>query len=199
MKTADPLRLGVLVSGRGSNLQAILDGIAENRLGAEVAVVVSDRPGAPALSRIEGRGIPGVVVERGAFADRDAFERAIVGILTTHGVELVVLAGFMRVLGPAFVGAFAGKIVNIHPSLLPSFPGLHAQRQAVRHGVRISGCTVHYVDETLDGGPIIAQAAVPVFPDDTEETLSGRILKEEHRLLPETIEKLARDRNKQKS
>lgn len=190
MTETAPLRLGVLVSGRGSNLQAILDAIAGGRLEAAVAVVVSDIPDALALRRIEGSGIPGVVVEREAFESRGVFERAIADTLKKHDVELVVLAGFMRVLGPEFIDAYAGRIVNIHPSLLPSFPGLHAQRQALKYGVKISGCTVHYVDETLDGGPIIAQIAVPVLPGDTEETLSERILKEEHRLLPETIQKI---------
>jgi phosphoribosylglycinamide formyltransferase-1 len=181
-----PLRLGVLVSGRGSNLQAILDMTAKNSA-VSVVAVVSDRPEAFALKRIEGLGIPGVVVERGVFSNADAFEAAIREVLEEHRVDLVVLAGFMRVLSPGFVRRFPRRIINIHPALLPSFPGLHAQRQALERGVKISGCTVHFVDETLDGGPIIAQAAVPVLPDDTEETLSARILKEEHRLLPETI------------
>jgi phosphoribosylglycinamide formyltransferase-1 len=184
------LRLGVLVSGRGSNLQALLDRLAENEGFAgnpEIAVVVSDRPDAFALKRLEGRDIPGLVVERGAFPDREAFEAAIVDVLEKHRVNLVVLAGFMRVLSPWFIRRFPRRIVNIHPSLLPSFTGLHAQRQALEHGVKIAGCTVHFVDETLDGGPIIAQAAVPVLPGDTEETLSDRILVEEHRLLPSVI------------
>lgn len=185
---ATALRLGVLVSGRGSNLQAILDAIAGGGLTAEVAVVVSDKTDAFALKRIEGSGIPGILVERRRFQNGNEFENAIAEALEKHHVELVVLAGFMRVLGPAFVRRFSGRIINIHPSLLPSFPGLHAQKQALEHGVKISGCTVHFVDETLDGGPIIAQASVPVLPGDTEETLSARILKEEHRLLPETIQ-----------
>jgi phosphoribosylglycinamide formyltransferase-1 len=180
------LRLGVLVSGRGSNLRAILDAIGAGRLNAEVAAVVSDKPDAPALQYI-GAGIAGVV-ERKNWPDTETFEDAIASELQKRGVELVVLAGFMRVLGPVFVRRFEGRIINIHPSLLPSFPGLHAQRQALLHGVKIAGCTVHRVDETLDGGPILAQAAVPVLEDDTEETLSARILKEEHKLLPETIQ-----------
>jgi phosphoribosylglycinamide formyltransferase-1 len=149
--------------------------------------VVSDKPDAPALLHVEGRKIARVV-ERGNCLSAVEFEDAIASALDERGAELVVLAGFMRVLGSAFVRRFAGRIVNIHPSLLPSFPGLHAKRQALLHGVKISGCTVHRVDETLDGGPILAQAAVPVLEDDTEETLSARILKEEHRLLPETIQ-----------
>ncbi|MDR1621247.1 MAG: nicotinate-nucleotide--dimethylbenzimidazole phosphoribosyltransferase [Synergistaceae bacterium] len=183
------MKLGVLVSGRGSNLQAILDAIAAGTLNAEVAAVVSDKPDAPALRRVEAD--IAVVVDRKAHLNAVDFEDAIASVLEERGVQLVVLAGFMRVLSPAFVRRFAGRIFNIHPSLLPSFPGLHGQRQALEHGVKVSGCTVHLVDETLDGGPILAQAAVPVFPDDTEESLSRRILKEEHRLLPETIGQFA--------
>jgi phosphoribosylglycinamide formyltransferase-1 len=179
------LRLGVLVSGRGSNLQAILDSIATGTLDAEVTAVVSDKPDAPALRRVKED--VAMTVDRKTYSSAEFFEDAIASVLERRGVELVVLAGFMRILGPAFVGRFAGRIVNIHPSLLPSFPGLHAQRQALEHGVKISGCTVHLVDATLDGGPILAQAAVPVLPDDTEESLSERILKEEHRLLPEVL------------
>ena len=185
-------RLGVLVSGRGSNLQAIIDAISAGTLNAEVAVVVSDKPDALALLRIEGIVpiVPGVVIERVSCPTGEAFDNAIADVLEEHGVELVVLAGFMRVLGPDFVRRFRGRIVNIHPSLLPSFPGLHAQRQALLHGVKISGCTVHLVDETLDGGPILAQTAVPVLPGDTEDSLSERILREEHGLLVRTIQGL---------
>ena len=188
------MKLGVLVSGRGSNLQAILDAMAPGMFlsgRVEVAAVVSDNPNAPALRRV-GPAVA-AVVDRRAYLDAGSFEDAIASILEARGVQLVVLAGFMRVLGPAFIRRFAGKIINIHPSLLPSFPGLHAQRQALEHGVKVSGCTVHWVNETLDGGPILAQTAVPVFPDDTEESLSARILKEEHRLLPATLEKLAKE------
>jgi nicotinate-nucleotide--dimethylbenzimidazole phosphoribosyltransferase len=183
------MKLGVLVSGRGSNLQAILDAIAAGTLEGDMAAVVSDKPDAPALKRVGGD--IGVVVDRRAYSDAGDFERGIVAILEERGVQIVVLAGFMRILSPVFVQRFAGRILNIHPSLLPSFPGLHAQKQALEHGVKISGCTVHLVDETLDGGPILAQTAVPVFPDDTEESLSQRILEEEHRLLPATIGKFA--------
>ncbi|MDR2528502.1 MAG: phosphoribosylglycinamide formyltransferase [Synergistaceae bacterium] len=179
-------RLGVLVSGRGSNLQAILDAIKSGTLDASVEVVVSDKPEALALSRVSKERA--VTVER---APSD-FEEAVALELEKRQVGLVVLAGFMRILSPAFVRRFAGRIVNIHPSLLPSFPGLRAQRQALEHGVKISGCTVHLVDESLDGGPILAQVAVPVLPGDTEETLSERILKEEHRLLPKAIGEFAR-------
>ena len=184
------LRLGILVSGRGSNLQAILDAIASGTLHAEVAAVVSDHSEAQALRRLESTGIPSFVVERKAYPNVEAFENKIAKILEEHSVDFVVLAGFMRILSPFFVRRFSNRIVNIHPSLLPAFPGLRAQRQALLHGVKLAGCTVHHVDETLDGGPILAQAAVPVLEDDTEETLSVRILEEEHRLLPETLEKL---------
>ena len=189
------LRLGILVSGRGSNLQALLDAVAAKTLHAEIALVVSDKPHAYALKRLENTGVPARVFERKTYSDIQGFEAAIAEALEESGVDLVVLAGFMRVLSPFFVRRFSGRIVNIHPSLLPSFPGLHAQRQAVLHGVKISGCTVHLVDESLDGGPILAQAAVPVLAGDDEETLSARILKEEHRLLPETIENLILTKN----
>jgi len=187
------LRVGVLVSGRGSNLQAIIDAGAAGILDAEVAVVISDKPDAPALRRIEEANpeIPGVVIERRAYSTAEVFDSAIADALEEHGVELAVLAGFMRVLGPGFVRRFRGRVINIHPSLLPSFPGLNAQRQALLHGVKISGCTVHLVDETLDGGPILAQAAVPVLSGDTEASLSERILKEEHGLLVKTIQEIA--------
>ena len=188
-KREKKLRLGVLVSGRGSNLQAILDAVAAGTLDAEVSVVVSDKPDVRALRRVEEDRA--VVVDRRSYADVDGFENAVASVLEERGVELVVLAGFMRILSPSFVQRFAGRIVNIHPSLLPSFRGLHAQRQALEHGVKISGCTVHLVDETLDGGPILAQAAVSVLAGDTEESLSERILKEEHRILVETIANIA--------
>jgi len=186
---AAKLKIGVLVSGRGSNLQAIIDASASGVLNAETAVVISDKPDAPALRRIEGIA-PGVVIERKAYPTGEAFDSAIADVLEEHGVELVVLAGFMRVLGSAFIQRFRGRVINVHPSLLPSFPGLHAQRQALLHGVKISGCTVHLVDETLDGGPILAQIAVPVLSNDTENSLSERILKEEHVLLVRAIREI---------
>lgn len=190
-KPSGPLRLGVLVSGRGSNLAAVLDEIAAGRLAAAVRVVVSDKPAAPALERAAKANVPAVVVERRNFPDTAAFEKAIAAALRDHDVELVVLAGFMRVLGRDLVDEFSTRIINIHPSLLPSFPGLHAQKQALDYGVKITGCTVHFVNEVMDGGQIIAQAAVPVLPGDTEDTLSDRILVEEHRLLPQVIGWLA--------
>lgn len=185
-----PLRLGIMVSGRGSNMEAILNEIEAGRLQAEVAAVVSDNPGARALTLLSGPGrenIPAVVVERRSFPTKAEYEKALLAVLAGHKVELVVLAGFMRLLGPTFLAAYPGRVINIHPSLLPSFPGLAAQKQAVDYGVKVSGCTVHFVNEQMDGGRIIAQAVVPVMPDDNEETLAARILKEEHRLLPQVI------------
>ncbi len=186
------LALGVLVSGRGSNLAAIIGAIEAGRLPAEIRAVISDNPEAPALAVAAGRGIPALVADRKNFADQTAFEGRIVELLRNQGVDLVVLAGFMRLAGPTLLSAFRDRIVNIHPSLLPAFPGLAAQKQALEYGVKISGCTVHWVNEVMDGGRIIAQAAVPVLDDDTEETLSARILAEEHRLLPEVLARLAR-------
>lgn len=182
-----PIRLGFMVSGRGSNMAAILKEISEGRLSATPAVVISDNPQAQALQLLAGTNIPTFVAQRSAFLDRDSFERTLLGVMLEHQVELVVLAGFMRLLSPTFIGAFTGQIINIHPSLLPAFPGLRAQKQAVDYGVKVSGCTVHFVNEQMDGGRIIAQAVVPVQPNDDEESLSARILKEEHRLYPQVI------------
>lgn len=179
--------LGVLVSGRGSNLQAIIDAVADARLVARIAVVVSNVPGAQGLERATEAGIPTVVVEHAQFDSRDAFDAKIVDVLKLYGVQLVCLAGFMRLLGPRLVDAYPSAILNIHPSLLPAFPGLHAQRQALVHGVRYSGATVHMVTTELDAGPIVMQAAVPVHDDDTEDRVSARILVEEHRIYPEAI------------
>lgn len=182
-----PLRLGLMVSGRGSNMEAILTEINEGRLSATPAVVISDNPTARALNTLAETAIPTFVAQRSAFKNRAAFEQVLVGVMLEHQVELVVLAGYMRLLGPTFISAFAGRIINIHPSLLPAFPGLNAQKQALDYGVKVTGCTVHFVNEAMDGGRIIAQAVVPVLPDDDEETLSARILVEEHRLLPQVI------------
>jgi phosphoribosylglycinamide formyltransferase-1 len=180
-------RLGILVSGRGSNLQAIIDAVGDGRLEAKVAIVISNVAGAAGLDRARAAGIPTLVIDHRDFPTRAAFDAAVVAALRAHEVNLVCLAGFMRLLGPAFIEAFPRAILNIHPSLLPAFPGLHAQRQALRHGVKVSGVTVHMVDAELDAGPIVLQAAVPVGDDDTEETLAARILAEEHRLYPEAI------------
>lgn len=182
-------RLGILLSGRGSNFLAIHGHIAAGRLDAMIAGVVSDQPDAPGLARARELGLPAFCVTREGRTKHE-FEDAIARVLETQAVELVCLAGFMRVLGPGFIRRFPQRILNIHPSLLPAFPGLHAQRQALAHGVRWSGCTVHFVDEGVDSGPIVAQAVVPVRDDDTEAELAARILVEEHRLYAEAIAKI---------
>ncbi|MBU4532084.1 MAG: phosphoribosylglycinamide formyltransferase [Eubacteriales bacterium] len=181
------LKIGVLASGRGSNLQAILDATLDGRLPAEVAVVISDDPQAYALERARTHGIPLHSVELAGKPSKQAYEEEIVRILREHGVGLVCLAGYMRIVSPVMLRAFPNRMINIHPSLLPSFPGLHAQRQALDYGVRFSGCTVHFVDEGVDSGPIIIQAVVPVLQDDTEDTLSARILEQEHRIYVEAV------------
>ena len=192
---AEPrLPVGVLASGRGSNLQAILDAIAAGRCPARVTVVLSDRRDAPALERARRAGVEAVHVDPARSSDRAAFDRAIQDVLEKHAVELVCLAGYQRLLTPGFVAAFRGRILNVHPALLPAFPGLHAQRQALAHGAKVTGATVHLVDEGTDTGPIVLQAAVPVRDDDTEATLAARILIEEHRLLPEAIRLFAEGR-----
>lgn len=180
-------RLGVLISGRGSNLQAIIDAIADGRLAAEIAVVISNRPHAPGIARARRAGVETAVLDHTGYGSRDAYDRDLAAALCRYDVGLVCLAGFMRILGPEFVSAFPRRIVNVHPSLLPAFPGLHGQEQAWRHGVRVAGATVHIVTAELDAGPIVRQAAVPVHDDDTAETLSARILVEEHRIYPEAI------------
>jgi phosphoribosylglycinamide formyltransferase-1 len=192
---AEPrLPIGVLASGRGSNLQAILDAIAAGRCPARVTVVLSDRRDAPALERARRAGVEAVHVDPARYSDRAAFDRAIQDVLEKHAVELVCLAGYLRLLTPGFVAAFRGRILNVHPALLPAFPGLHAQRQALAHGAKVTGATVHLVDEGTDTGPIVLQAALPVREDDTEATLAARILIEEHRLLPEAIRLFAEGR-----
>lgn len=180
-------RLGVLISGRGSNLQAIIDAIAAGRLAAEIAVVVSSRPDARGLDRARRAGLETAVVAPADYPTREACDRQIATRLRRHDVALVCLAGFMRLLSPEFVAAFPDRIVNVHPSLLPAFPGLRGQEQALRHGVKVSGATVHIVTPELDAGPIVRQAAVPVHDDDTPDTLAARILVEEHRIYPEAI------------
>ena len=188
------LAVGVLASGRGSNLQAILDACARPGFPARVALVLSDRERAVALERGRAAGVEARWVNPKDFGDREAFDLALVRELQARGIGLVCTAGFMRILSPAFVRAFAGRVLNIHPSLLPAFPGLHAQRQALEHGVKVAGATVHFMDEGVDTGPIVLQAAVPVEPDDTEETLSARILVQEHRIYPEAIRLFAEGR-----
>jgi len=192
--TARPLPLGVLASGRGSNLQAILDEIAAGWLDAAVRVVVADVADAFALERARTAGVPADFVDPKGPGGKAGFEERIVGRLREHGVSAVALAGYMRVCGQTLLAAFPGRIVNIHPSLLPSFPGLHVQQAAIDHGARFSGCTVHFVDAGVDTGPIIAQAVVPVLDGDTEESLAARILRQEHRVFPLALQLLAAGR-----
>jgi len=179
-------RLGILLSGRGSNFEAIADRVASRELDAEIAVVIGNRPEARGLEAARARGLRAVSLPSKGL-DREVYDRAVVEELRRSGVELVCLAGYMRLLSAGFVREFAGRILNIHPSLLPAFPGLDAQHQALTHGVKITGCTVHFVDEELDAGPIVIQAAVAVEDEDTVETLSSRILREEHRIYAEAI------------
>jgi len=180
-------RIAVLISGRGSNMVALADAIASGAVpNAEIALVLSDQPSAPGLLLAMERGLKTLVIERRGRKRAD-HELEIISALHNHEIDLICLAGYMRLLSPCFIEAFPGRILNIHPSLLPSFPGLDAQRQALEHGVSVSGCTVHFVDNTLDGGPIIAQRVVPVLDDDTEETLATRILEQEHQLYPEAL------------
>ena len=192
--TRERLRVGVLASGRGSNLQALLDASARPDYPAQRVLVISDRERAAALDRARAAGVEALFVNPKDFGDRESFDLALVRELTARRVGLVCHAGFMRILSPAYCRAFAGRAMNIHPSLLPSFPGLHAQRQALDHGTKVAGATVHFVDEGMDTGPIILQASVPVQPDDTEESLSARILVEEHRLYPEAVRLFAEGR-----
>ncbi len=187
MTGGQPIKLGILVSGNGSNLQAIIDAIEAGGLDARIACVVSSTPGAFALTRASRHNIPVVIHENRGFTNRREYDAALVKILRDHGVELVILAGYMRILSEVMVTAFPNAIMNIHPALLPAFPGLHAQKQALDYGVRFSGCTVHFVDCGTDTGPIILQSVVPVEQDDTEESLSARIQKEEHRTYPEAV------------
>jgi phosphoribosylglycinamide formyltransferase-1 len=181
------VKIGILISGRGSNMLALAEAVREGRIaGALVAVVISDRVGAAGLTHAREREIETLLIERRG-RTRDEHEGEVISALRASDVELVCLAGYMRLLSGSFIDAYRGRVLNIHPSLLPSFPGLDAQRQALRHGVKWTGCTVHFVDETLDGGPIIEQRIVRVHDDDTEETLSERILKEEHQLYPQAV------------
>jgi phosphoribosylglycinamide formyltransferase-1 len=185
--------IGVLISGRGSNLQALIDAQQRGELGGEIAIVVSNVETAAGLERARRAGIP-VVVRDHRGREREDFDAELVRVLRDHGVELVCLAGFMRLLSPVFIRAFAGRVLNVHPALLPAFPGLDAQRQALEHGVKVSGATVHLVDEGLDSGPIVAQEAVPVRSEDTAETLAARILEAEHRIYPRAVRLLLEGR-----
>lgn len=193
-KNKNLLKVGVLISGSGSNLQSIIDNINSGRLSAKIEVVISNIPTAFGLERARKNNIHTEVVENPKFETREAFDTEIVSILRRYKVELVCLAGFMRILSPVLLKAFPMRIMNIHPALLPSFPGLHVQKKALEHGVKFSGCTVHFADEGTDTGPIIIQGIVPVFDDDTSDTLAARILKEEHKIYPQAIQLFAEGR-----
>ncbi|AJE03363.1 phosphoribosylglycinamide formyltransferase [Geobacter pickeringii] len=191
---AEPLKIGVLASGNGSNLQAIIDQVETGVIQARIACVIANKSDAFALERAKRHGIPAFFLDHRAFAGREAYDAAVVETLRGYGVRLVVLAGFMRIITPVLLEAFPLSIMNIHPALLPAFPGLHAQRQALQYGAKISGCTVHFVDEGTDTGPIVIQAAVPVMGNDTEETLAARIQVEEHRIYPQAVRLFAEGR-----
>ncbi|HOV79001.1 MAG TPA: phosphoribosylglycinamide formyltransferase [Bacillota bacterium] len=192
----EKLRLGVMASGRGSNLQSIMDAAAAGKIHSEVAVVISDNEDALALERAKKAGIPAEYVNYKAFPSKVEYEKAVVDILQRYEVGLVCLAGYMRIVGKTILDAFPNRVLNIHPALLPSFPGLHGQEQAWKYGVKFSGCTVHFVDEGMDTGPIIIQAVVPVLDDDDVDTLAARILEQEHRIYPEAIRLFAEGRLK---
>ena len=186
-------RLGIIISGRGSNMVALADAVRDGRVpGAEVALVISDQASAPGLAAAQERGLETLVIERRG-RGREDHDREIAAALRERRIDLICLAGYMRLLSPEFIAAFRNRILNIHPSLLPKFPGLHPHQQALAAGVGTSGCTVHYVDETLDGGPIIAQRKVPVLPGDTEESLAARILEQEHELYAEAVTQVIKD------
>lgn len=182
------LGIGVLVSGSGSNLQSIIDHIEKGLLDAEIKVVISNNPDAYAIERAKKHQLKTIIINHSSFDSREAFDQAVVDVLKENGVSLVIMAGFMRLLSSVFLSAFPLRIMNIHPALLPSFPGIHAQDKALRYGVKFTGCTVHFADENADSGPIIIQSIVPVYDDDTEETLSARILREEHKIYPQAIQ-----------
>jgi len=191
MKSARPLRLGVLASGSGSNLQALLDACRQGALHAQVAVVICNVAGARCLERARDANVPALLLSHRDFPSRETYDVELVAALEQHGVELVCLAGFMRIVTPTLLRAFPDRVLNIHPSLLPSFPGLHAVRQALDAGARISGCTVHFVDEGTDTGPVLIQAAVPVLDGDSEESLAARIHAQEHRCYVRAVELVA--------
>lgn len=182
------IKLGVLCSGRGSDLQSIIDAIADGKLAAQIAIVLTDKPNVMALERAERAGIKNLCVDRKLCADQISFEAKLINELRAAEVDLVILAGFMRILSPTFVRAYKDRIMNIHPSLLPAFPGAHAHRDVLEYGVKVSGCTVHFVDEGTDSGPIIMQSAVPVLEGDDEESLAARVLEQEHIIYPAAIQ-----------
>ena len=189
-----PLKIAVLVSGRGSNLQAIIDAIESGKINGKIEVVISNKEDAYALERAKRHNIEGIFIDSSSYKNKDDYDRAIITILEKKDIGLVCLAGFMRILTPYFVNKYKRRIINIHPSLLPAFPGLEAQKKALDYGVKFTGATVHFVDESVDSGPIIIQAVVPVLDTDTPEILSERILKEEHRIYPEAIKAFAEGR-----
>ncbi len=188
------LKLGVLASGGGTNLQSIIDQCQQQKIDAEIVLVLCNNPAAGALQRAENADIPSLCINHRDFHDRQSFDQKVVAALQEAGVELVVLAGFMRIISEVFVDAFPQRIINIHPALLPAFPGLHVQKKALEYGARFAGCTVHFVDTGVDTGPIIMQAVVPVLDDDTVETLSARILQQEHQIYPKAIQLIAEER-----
>ena len=191
---SEKFKLAVLVSGRGSNLQAIIDNIEENNLAAEISLILSNVPDAYALQRGKKHGLESIFLDPKSFSSRDDYEKQMIELLQTKSIDLVCLAGFMRILGKNFIKAFSRKIINIHPSLLPAFPGLNVQEKALQHGVRFSGCTVHFVNEEVDGGAIISQAVVPILDADDTQSLSDRILEQEHIIYPEAIRLIIEDR-----
>jgi len=196
MTSKQKLRLGILASGGGTNLQSIIDQCDQGLLDADICLVISNNPGAGALERATQAGIKTACVDHRNFESREEFDQAVITTLNNAGVELVVLAGFMRIISAPFLQAFPQKIINIHPSLLPSFPGLHVQQKALDYGAKVSGCTVHFVDDGVDTGPIIVQAVVPIHPDDSEESLAARILEQEHKIYPQAIQWIAEGRVK---
>ena len=191
---SEKFKLAVLVSGRGSNLQAIIDSIEKNNLAAEISLILSNVPDAYALQRGKKHRLESIFLDPKSFSSRDDYEKQMIELLQTKSIDLVCLAGFMRILGKKFIEAFSGKIINIHPSLLPAFPGLNVQEKALQHGVRFSGCTVHFVNEEVDGGAIISQAVVPILDTDDTQSLSDRILEQEHIIYPEAIRLIIEDR-----
>ena len=190
METVPVPSIAVLMSGRGSNLRALIEAIEARQLRARIVVVISNKTGAPGLEHAERAGIATLIVPHREYPNRTAYDLALVGHLRVHEIELVCLAGFMRMLGPEFCSAFPNRVLNIHPSLLPAFPGVNAQQQALAHGVKVTGATVHFVTPELDAGPIISQSVVPVLDDDTEESLSARILRVEHEIYPKAIQRV---------
>ena len=196
MVTKTKLPIAILASGGGTNLQSIIDQCQQGLLDAEICVVISNNPGAGALGRAEKAGINTTCIDHREFNKREDFDRAVVATLKNSGAELVVLAGFMRLISAIFLQAFPQRIINIHPALLPAFPGLHVQQKAIDYGAKFSGCTVHFVDAGVDTGPIIAQAVVPIFSDDCQETLASRILEQEHQIYPQVIQWIAENRVK---